>query len=147
MSKVDTTPGSSETIGLAAGIVTAYVSNNVVQPAQLSPFIADVHAALARLGKPAAPEPAKLTPPVPIKRTVTQDAIISLENGKPYKTLGRHLISRGLTPDQYRQKWGLPADYPMVAANYAARRSELAKSLGLGRTNRRGLRGGGHPSG
>ena len=76
----------------------------------------------------------KLTPPVPIKRSVTPDHIISLEDGKAYKSLKRHLTTRGLTPTEYRHKWGLPADYPMVAPNYAAQRSAFAKKIGLGRT-------------
>jgi predicted transcriptional regulator len=79
----------------------------------------------------------KLTPPVPIRKSVTPDHIISLEDGKAYKSLKRHLTTRGLTPVEYRQKWGLPSDYPMVAPNYAAQRSELAKATGLGQQRRR----------
>ena len=123
-------------IGLAADIVGAYVTRNNVPASELPNLIAATHAALVKLNAPPAPEPEKLTPPVPIRKTVTPDAIISLEDGKPYKSLKRHLTTRGLTPDQYRQKWGLPPDYPMVAANYAAQRSELAKSLGLGQIRR-----------
>ncbi len=74
-----------------------------------------------------------LEPPVPIKKSVTTGYLISLEDGRQYKSLKRHLSGRGLTPDQYREKWGLPANYPMVAPEYAAKRSELARSLGLGR--------------
>ncbi|WP_407519536.1 MucR family transcriptional regulator [Methylobacterium oryzisoli] len=120
-------------IPLAAGIVAAYVSHNNVPVGELRTLIHSVHDQLAKLGQLAAPEPERLTPPVPIKKTVTPDAIISLEDGRPYKSLKRHLSGRGLTPAEYRQRWGLPADYPMVAANYAAQRSELAKSIGLGR--------------
>ncbi len=101
---------------------------------ELPALIASTHAALTKLGGPV--EPAKeerSTPLMPIKKTVTPDYLISLEDGKQYKSLKRHLTTRGLTPDEYRRKWGLPYDYPMVAANYAAQRSELAKSIGLGR--------------
>ncbi|GJD63770.1 MucR family transcriptional regulator [Methylobacterium frigidaeris] len=120
-------------VALAGSIVSAYVAHNSVPAADLPGLIASVHGALAGLGAPAAPEPVKLEPPVPIRKTVTPDHIISLEDGKPYRTLKRHLAGRGLTPEQYREKWGLPRDYPMVAANYAAQRSELAKNSGLGR--------------
>jgi predicted transcriptional regulator len=92
-----------------------------------------VHAALENLGKPVQKEPEKPTPPVPIKKSITPDYLISLEDGKRYKSLKRHLAGRGLTPEQYREKWGLPWDYPMVAPTYSAQRSELARSLGLGR--------------
>ncbi|MGY2048885.1 MucR family transcriptional regulator [Methylobacterium sp. JK268] len=119
--------------GLTASIVAAYVANNPVPSAALPELIASVHASLAKLGAPQEPVAEPLVPPVPIKKTVTPDHIISLEDGKPYKSLKRHLSGRGLTPEQYRTKWGLPVDYPMVAANYAAQRSELAKSIGLGR--------------
>jgi predicted transcriptional regulator len=119
-------------IDLSAGIVAAYVSRNSIPIGDLGTLIASVHRSLEKLTAPPAPEPEKLTPPVPIRKTVTPDHIISLEDGKPYKSLKRHLAGRGLTPDQYRQKWGLPHDYPMVAASYAAQRSELAKSIGLG---------------
>lgn len=125
-------------VGLAADIVSAYVAKNSVRPADLPDLIASTHAALAKLGAPAAPAQAeKLTPPVPIKKTVTPDYIISLEDGRQYRTLKRHLAGCGLTPDAYRQKWGLPHDYPMVAASYAAQRSELAKSNGLGQSRRK----------
>ncbi|MFE1599528.1 MucR family transcriptional regulator [Methylobacterium sp. ID0610] len=123
-------------LALVSDIVSAYVSKNNVPASELSALIQSVSQSLGSLGKPTGPEPVKLTPPVPIRRSVTPDAIISLEDGKPYKSLKRHLSGRGLTPEQYREKWGLPPDYPMVAANYAAQRSELAKSLGLGQTRR-----------
>ncbi|MBX3532494.1 MAG: MucR family transcriptional regulator [Rhizobiaceae bacterium] len=116
---------------LTAGIVSAYVSNNSVQRADLAGVVEGVAAALAGLGK--APEPEPLTPPVSIRKSVTPDFLISLEDGKRYKSLKRHLGVRGLTPDEYRAKWSLPADYPMVAPNYAAARSALAKTSGLGR--------------
>ncbi|ACL62358.1 MucR family transcriptional regulator [Methylobacterium nodulans] len=128
---------ASRHIELVSDIVSAYVSNNNVPPAELPALIQGVYQSLGSLGKPAEPEPVKLTPPVPIKKSVTPDHIISLEDGKPYKSLKRHLSGRGLTPEQYREKWGLPRDYPMVAPNYAAQRSELAKSLGLGQSRRK----------
>ncbi|ACA14652.1 transcriptional regulator, MucR family [Methylobacterium sp. 4-46] len=120
-------------ITMAADIIAAYVSHNSVPVAELPALIQAVYDQLGRLGQPPAPEPERPVPPIPIKRTVTPDAIISLEDGRPYKSLKRHLSTRGLTPEQYRDKWGLPPDYPMVAANYAAQRSELAKASGLGR--------------
>ena len=120
-------------IELASDIISAYVSKNNVPVGELPALIQSVHATLGGLGKSTEPEPVKLTPLMPIKKTVTPDHIISLEDGKAYKSLKRHLTTRGLTPAEYRQKWGLPPDYPMVAANYAAQRSELAKSIGLGR--------------
>ncbi|MEH3146187.1 MAG: MucR family transcriptional regulator [Methylobacterium frigidaeris] len=126
------TQDSEEFVALTADIVSAYVSKNSVPVADLPGLLSAVHGALRGLVTPPEPEPEKLTPPVPIRKTVTPDHIISLEDGKPYKSLKRHLAGRGLTPDQYRQKWGLPHDYPMVAASYAAQRSELAKSIGLG---------------
>ncbi len=116
---------------LTADVVAAYVTKNSVRPLDLPELIASVHAALKGLSEPQV-EPEKLQLPVPIKKSVTPDFLISLEDGRPYKTLRRHLTGRGLTPDQYREKWALPRDYPMVAPNYAKQRSELAKSLGLG---------------
>ncbi|UHC14360.1 MucR family transcriptional regulator [Methylobacterium currus] len=123
----------TDLVDLTAKVVCAYVAENHVQAAELPALIASTYASLAKLDAPAEPETARPEPPVPIRKTVTPDHIISLEDGKPYKSLKRHLSTRGLTPEQYRQKWGLPHDYPMVAATYAAQRSELAKSLGLGR--------------
>ena len=119
-------------IELAADIVSAFVSNNNVPTADLPTLIANVHAALQNIEKPPQQQPEKPTPLMPIKKTITPDFLISLEDGKRYKSLKRHLAGRGLTPEQYREKWGLPRDYPMVAPNYAARRSELARSMGLG---------------
>ncbi|MEH3144787.1 MAG: MucR family transcriptional regulator [Methylobacterium frigidaeris] len=129
-------PSTPGLVDLSANIVSAYVSRNSIPIGELGTLIASVHRSLEKLTAPVASEPEKLTPPVPIRKTVTPDHIISLEDGKPYKSLKRHLAGRGLTPDQYRQKWGLPHDYPMVAASYAAQRSELAKSLGLGQIRR-----------
>jgi predicted transcriptional regulator len=120
---------------LTADIVSAYVSNNNVRAEDLATLIAGVHAALQQETTDkaeAAPEPQ--APAVPIKKSVTPDYIVSLEDGKKFKSLKRHLQSSyGMTADQYRAKWGLPSNYPMVAPNYAKSRSDLAKSLGLGR--------------
>lgn len=126
---------SDALVGLAADIVSAYVSNNHATPADLVDLIASVHASLAKLGgEQEAPPAEPLVPAVPIRKSVTPEAIICLEDGRAFKTLKRHLsTSYGMTPDQYRAKWGLPADYPMVAPAYAERRSALAKALGLGR--------------
>lgn len=132
----DTTQPAPDVVTLTADIVSAYVAKNSVPVGELGNLIAAVHASLSQVTAPPAPEPEPLVPPVPIRRTVTPDAIISLEDGKPYKSLKRHLAGRGLTPDEYRAKWGLPRDYPMVAASYAAQRSELAKSTGLGQRRR-----------
>jgi predicted transcriptional regulator len=119
---------------LTADIVSAYVSKNSVRPADLPDLIGSVYAALRNVTTPATKqlEP-KPTPPVNPKKSVTPDYLISLEDGRRYKSLKRHLRGKGLSPEQYREKWGLPFDYPMVAPNYARTRSELAKKLGLGR--------------
>ncbi|WP_018261301.1 MucR family transcriptional regulator [Methylobacterium sp. WSM2598] len=119
-------------VALASDIVSAYVTRNAVPPTALPELLSSVHAALRGLRHGVAAEPEKLVPPVSIRKSVTPDYIISLEDGRQYKSLKRHLATRGLTPEQYRRKWNLPPDYPMVAANYAAQRSELAKSIGLG---------------
>ncbi|WP_024586011.1 MucR family transcriptional regulator [Aliihoeflea sp. 2WW] len=124
-----------QNIELTAEIVSAYVSNNPVPAAELAALIAAVHSALVTLGTPSVPEPEKAQKPaVNPKKSVFPDYIISLEDGKHYKSLKRHLMANfGLTPEEYRSKWGLPSDYPMVAPNYAAARSALAKQMGLGR--------------
>jgi predicted transcriptional regulator len=120
-------------IELAADIVSAFVSNNSVPTSELPSLIGNVHAALQNVGHPAAKQDeVKPTPAVPVKKSLTPDHLISLEDGKQYKSLKRHLGKLGLTPEAYREKWGLPRDYPMVAPNYAAKRSELARSTGLG---------------
>ncbi|BAF87979.1 MULTISPECIES: MucR family transcriptional regulator [Azorhizobium] len=129
-------PQNSATLELVADIVTAYVGNNTVAQSDLSDLIVKVHAALRGLsGNTAEAAPVEeLKPAVPVKKSVTPDYIICLEDGRQFKSLKRHLQSAyGLTPDAYRAKWNLPRDYPMVAPNYAAARSELARSLGLGR--------------
>jgi predicted transcriptional regulator len=121
-------------VGLAADVVSAYVSNNSVATGDLPALIQSVHAALVTASSGKAEEPQiELKPAVPVKKSVTPDYLISLEDGKKYKSLKRHLrTSYDMSPEDYRAKWGLPADYPMVAPNYAAARSELAKRMGLG---------------
>ena len=117
-------------------IVAAYVSRSVVPVSDLPALISSVHQSLATLGQPqaAAEVPADLKPAVPVKKSVTPDYILCLEDGKKLKMLKRHLASSyGLSPDEYRAKWGLPSDYPMVAPNYAKARSEMAVKIGLGR--------------
>jgi predicted transcriptional regulator len=121
-------------VALTADVVAAFVSNNSISATDLPSLIASIHTAITALSAPALqPEAEKPVPPVSIKKSVTPDYLISLEDGRQYKSLKRHLAGRGLTPAEYRNKWGLPRDYPMVAPNYAAQRSELAKSMGLGR--------------
>jgi predicted transcriptional regulator len=123
----------TQLIELTADIVAAYVSNNPVPASDLPGLIDQIHIAISNLRVPSVPLEEPLTPRMPIKKTITPDYLISLEDGKQYKTLKRHLTIHGLTPDEYRAKWGLPRDYPMVAASYSAHRSKMAKSLGLGR--------------
>jgi predicted transcriptional regulator len=122
-------------VQLTADIVSAYVTNNTIESAQLAKLIEEVHLALVRAPQAAAePEQKPLVPAVPIKKSITPDYIVSLEDGRKFKSLKRHLAGTyGLTPDEYRAKWGLPRDYPMVAPNYAKARSDLAKRMGLGR--------------
>ncbi len=126
-------------IELTAGIVSAYVSNNPVAANDIAGLINQVHAALLRVSSgqsDAQPEPLK--PAVSVKKSITPDHIVCLEDGKKFKSLKRHLRTQyNLTPEQYRDKWGLPPDYPMVAPNYAAARSQLAKQMGLGQQRRR----------
>jgi predicted transcriptional regulator len=122
-------------IELTAEVVSAYVSNNPIPVSDLPKLIADVYAALGLInGAAPAEESEAQKPAVPIKKSVTPDYIISLEDGTKFKSLKRPLMARyGMTPDEYRAKWNLPRDYPMVAPNYAAARSALAKTMGLGR--------------
>jgi predicted transcriptional regulator len=129
---------------LTADVVSAYVSHNAVTASDLPGFIGVVHAALRGLSAPKPPEAAKPEPAVPVRRSITPEFLISLEDGKHYKSLKRHLARHGLTPAEYRAKWSLPSDYPMVAPSYAAMRSELARSLGLGQQRRK--RAGGEPT-
>jgi predicted transcriptional regulator len=121
-------------IELTADIVSAYVQKNAVPVSGLPDLIASVNLALSNVGQPSHNEEPAPKPAVNPKRSVFPDYIISLEDGQKYKSLKRHLATRhGMTPDEYRAKWGLAKDYPMVAPNYSAARSALAKSLGLGR--------------
>ncbi|MEP9366787.1 MucR family transcriptional regulator [Xanthobacter sp. VNH20] len=121
-------------VELAAEIVAAYVSNNSVAASEIASLIETVHTSISNLTQTAKePEVVPLTPAVSVRKSVTPDYIICLEDGKQFKSLKRHLRTRyDLTPEEYRAKWGLPSDYPMVAPNYAAARSELAKASGLG---------------
>ena len=131
--------GAEDTLlTLTADIVAAHVSNNSVAVNDLPTLIQNVHAALNGIsGRSAAPEP-KPEPKVPIRSSIKPDYIVCLEDGKRLKMLKRHLMTHyNLTPDQYRQKWGLSPDYPMVAPNYAEQRRTLAKSIGLGTKRRR----------
>lgn len=125
-------------LGMTADIVSAFVSNNTVRADALPGLVAAIHSALAGTRAPVPePEPEPQAPAVSIRKSITPDAIICLEDGLPFRTLKRHLSTKyGLTPEQYRAKWGLPKDYPMVAPAYAAKRSELAKSIGLGQGGR-----------
>lgn len=125
-------------IELTSDIVSAYVSNNPIPVGELPNLIADVHAALGRLGSTAqSPANDKLKPAVNPKKSIHDDYIICLEDGKKFKSLKRHLATHyGLSPEQYREKWGLEPNYPMVAPNYAAARSHLAKQMGLGRKSK-----------
>lgn len=118
---------------MAAQIVSAYVSRNMVPVSEVPELTKSIHATLTSLtGGVAAP--VELNPAVPIKRSVTDEWIVCLEDGKKFKSLKRHLSSAfGMTPDDYRRKWGLPPDYPMVAPSYSAHRSGLAKKMGLGK--------------
>jgi predicted transcriptional regulator len=133
-----TNPPDLDLTSITADIVSSYVANNAVHRADLPAVIASVHAALQGLVAPKQAEPAKqLQASIAIRKSVTPDFLVSLEDGKKYKTLKRHLGKLGLTPAQYRAKWGLPDDYPIVAPNYALRRSELARSSGLGQKRRK----------
>lgn len=131
--------GDSNFIELTAQIVSAYVGNNTVPAGEIPALINQVHAALNRVsskGGETAAEPLK--PAVSLKKSITPEYIVCLEDGKKFKSLKRHLRTQyNMTPEQYREKWGLSADYPMVAPNYAAARSQLAKQMGLGQQRRR----------
>src|SRR6201746_463517 len=124
---------TAETLKLTANVAVAYLSNNSVPAASLAELIARVHRALSTLGATRVTEMEKPVPPVSIKKSVTPDYLISLEDGRHYKSLKRHLAGKGLTPAQYLAKRGVSTDCPMSPPAYSARRSELARSLGLGR--------------
>lgn len=131
-------PTGQNMLGLTAQIVSAHVSNNSVSPDALPALIQEVYKTLSGVGKEPA-EPDRPQPAVPVKKSVFPDHIICLEDGKKLKMLKRHLkTAYGMTPDQYRERWGLPPDYPMVAPNYASHRSSLAKRIGLGTRSRAG---------
>jgi predicted transcriptional regulator len=129
-------------IELTAGIVSAYVSNNVVPAGDISSLISQVHTALLRISNGQGElsiDPAR--PAIAVKKSITPDYIICLEDGKKFKSLKRHLRTQyDMTPEHYREKWGLPPDYPMVAPNYAQARSQLAKKMGLGQQRKRRAR-------
>jgi len=125
----------SNSIELAAEVVVAFIANNPVPRSELPALIHAVHSAVERLGKGrenAPPQVELKAPAVSLRKSLTQDYLICLEDGKRFKSLRRHLKLHGLTPEQYREKWKLPTDYPMVAPNYAALRSAMAKKIGLG---------------
>ena len=125
-------------ITLTADIVAAHVSNNSVAVNDLPTLITNVHTALASRGTPSAAVFEKQEPAVSIRSSIKPDYVVCLEDGKKLKMLKRHLMTHyGMTPDQYRAKWGLPADYPMVAPNYAEQRRTLAKAIGLGTKRKR----------
>ncbi|MGH7044710.1 MAG: MucR family transcriptional regulator [Acetobacteraceae bacterium] len=129
-------PATINVLGLTAQIVSAHVSNNPIAPDALPALIQDVYRTLIAIGRePAVPE--RPQPAVPVKKSVFAEYIVCLEDGKQLKMLRRHLkTAYGLTPEQYRERWGLPADYPMVAPRYAQHRSSLAKKIGLGTKTR-----------
>jgi predicted transcriptional regulator len=133
------TAANGNYIELTAEIVSAYVSNNTVPAAEIPALISQVHAALSRVSGKSGDAPAEpLKPAVSVKKSITPEHIVCLEDGKKFKSLKRHLRTQyNMTPEQYREKWGLGADYPMVAPNYAAARSQLAKQMGLGQQRRR----------
>ena len=120
-------------VTLTAEIVSAYVTKNRLPATGLPDLIASVSNSVRKLGEPAAPPEAEQVPAVNPKKSVHADHIVCLEDGKKFKSMKRHLGSHGLTPQQYRAKWGLPADYPMTAPNYSATRSAMAKDIGLGK--------------
>ncbi|MEC8710405.1 MAG: MucR family transcriptional regulator [Pseudomonadota bacterium] len=124
---------NSELLALTADIVAAHVSNNSVAVGDLPRMIADVYDSLSGLGEAPAPVEEELVPAVAIRSSIKPDFLVCLEDGKKLKMLKRHLkTAYNMSPDEYRQRWGLPSDYPMVAPNYAAQRSKLAKEIGLG---------------
>ncbi|MEH3120086.1 MAG: MucR family transcriptional regulator [Methylorubrum populi] len=127
-------------VTLTADVVSAYVSNNHVQSAELPKLLGEVHEAIrsvSQSGRPSAETGPPKATPQEIRKSISHDFLVSFEDGKPYKTLRRHLTLRGLSPEQYRAKWGLPNDYPMTSASYSEQRSELARALGLGQQRRR----------
>lgn len=136
---------NAQILEMTADIVSAYLGNNNVQAAEVPGLISSIHAALAQVSSGAAePEPEVKDPAVPVRKSITPDFLICLEDGRKFKSLKRHLRTKyNMSPEEYRAKWGLPKDYPMVAPNYAKARSELAKSMGLGQGGRKPARAGG----
>ena len=133
---------SSDYVALAAEVVSAFVGHNSLPVSELPGLITSVHAALVKIsggtGVAAAAEPEVLTPAVPVRKSITPDYLICLDDGRKFKSLKRHLRTQyNMSPEQYREKWGLPPDYPMVAPAYAKARSALAKQMGLGQQRRR----------
>jgi predicted transcriptional regulator len=133
------TTNPTQFIALTADIVSAYVSNNTVPASDIPNLINQVHLALLRVsGGQNETQPEPLKPAISVKKSITPEYIVCLEDGKKFKSLKRHLRTQyNMTPEQYREKWQLPTDYPMVAPNYAAARSQLAKQMGLGQQRRR----------
>lgn len=130
----EATADHSELLSLTSDIVAAHVSNNAVSTTELPSLIETVFTKLSQLGGAAAEPAVQQKPAVPVKKSVHDDYVVCLEDGKKMKMLKRHLkTDHDMTPDEYRAKWGLPGDYPMVAPNYARKRQELAKKIGLGR--------------
>ena len=131
-----------ELLEMTADIVSAYVGNNTVSAETLPSLIANIHAALSQVTTGAVePEPEPKEPAVPIRKSIAPDYLICLEDGRKFKSLKRHLRTKyDMSPEEYRTKWGLPKDYPMVAPNYAKARSELAKQMGLGQGGRKPAR-------
>ncbi|MBI1683927.1 MucR family transcriptional regulator [Caulobacter hibisci] len=124
-------------VELTASIVAAFVGGNAVSAADMPGLIRSVHGALAAVGAPQAAAPEPKEPAVPVRRSVTPDYLVCLEDGRRFKSLKRHLRTQyDLSPEDYREKWGLPSDYPMVAPNYAKARSDLARQMGLGQAGR-----------
>lgn len=135
---MDTAGQTSDLLALTTEIVAAHVSNNTVSLADLPQLINQVYNSLANIGSVAAPPPERPQPAVPVKKSVHPDYIVCLEDGKKLKMLKRHLkTAYNMTPEAYRERWGLAPDYPMVAPNYARQRSRLAKEIGLGTRARR----------
>jgi predicted transcriptional regulator len=128
----------TDLLALTANIVSSHVSNNTVSGDNLTKMIREVYETLSQVGEPAETKAGRPDPAVPIKKSVTPDYIVCLEDGKKLKMLKRHLSTAyDMTPEQYRERWGLPADYPMVAPNYAKKRSQLARDIGLGTRRKR----------
>lgn len=127
-------PGEVDVLGMTTGIVSSFVSNNTVPASELPGLIRSVHDAISHLSEGTEAQGEVLSPAVPVSKSITPDFLICLEDGRKLKMLRRYLRSRyGMTPEEYRERWNLPADYPMVAPNYAKLRSKHAKNIGLGK--------------